>query len=269
MQTFLPFRDLQRSARCLDNLRLQKQRVECKQIVLTLTTSRKAWRNHPAVAMYRTLGGLTLLREYCAAICAECDRRKIADHTKTRAWFDEAFKTLPDDLDENMVLRPWWFGCERLFSSHRISLLRKDPEHYANSMYLMNHDSALIRGMLSDPDSGYVWPMHSHEWNFDGLEIAPDPSDDDLVAVGLSPGDVDEEPIASIWLTRYSKPQVWRGYTSPSDEHWLLSPSPFCGNKRHDVQYLLEDGVNRYDGLETTNFTSYDDATSAIVAEAV
>ncbi len=56
MQTFLPYPDFAESARVLDNKRLGKQRVEVLQILNVLTDStRKGWRNHPAVAMWRCL----------------------------------------------------------------------------------------------------------------------------------------------------------------------------------------------------------------------
>jgi hypothetical protein len=42
---------------------------------------------------------------------------------------------------------PWWIGDERVHRSHRLSLLRKDPDHYA----------PLFEGEADD-GSGYVWP---------------------------------------------------------------------------------------------------------------
>jgi hypothetical protein len=62
MQTFLPYPNAWASARCLDNKRLGKQRVECKQILLALGIDvgehrgnpESRWRHHPAVRMWRS-----------------------------------------------------------------------------------------------------------------------------------------------------------------------------------------------------------------------
>ena len=53
MQTFLPYPDFAKSAACLDNKRLNKQIVECKQILMALSGESKGWRNHPAVLMWK------------------------------------------------------------------------------------------------------------------------------------------------------------------------------------------------------------------------
>ncbi len=56
MQIFLPFKDLQKSVSVLDNKRCGKQRIESWQILkilLNLDPSKKGWRNHPAVLMWK------------------------------------------------------------------------------------------------------------------------------------------------------------------------------------------------------------------------
>ena len=53
MQTFLPYPDFQKTAQCLDNKRLGKQRVEARQIISTLEGKSNGWRNHPAVKMWK------------------------------------------------------------------------------------------------------------------------------------------------------------------------------------------------------------------------
>jgi len=69
MQTFLPFSSFWRSAKCLDNKRLGKQRVEAMQILTTLSGKNKAWKNHPAVKMWK--GYENALAEYGIVICEE------------------------------------------------------------------------------------------------------------------------------------------------------------------------------------------------------
>ena len=52
MQTFLPFNSPAKCAEVLDNKRLNKQILECYQILKVISTNGKAWRNHPAVLMW-------------------------------------------------------------------------------------------------------------------------------------------------------------------------------------------------------------------------
>ena len=48
MQTFLPFKSFQKTAKCLDYRRLGKQRVETMQILKALSQENYGWKNHPA-----------------------------------------------------------------------------------------------------------------------------------------------------------------------------------------------------------------------------
>ena len=52
MQTFLPYPDKRTSLDVLDNKRLNKQILECYQILNVLSGNSVAWRNHPAVLMW-------------------------------------------------------------------------------------------------------------------------------------------------------------------------------------------------------------------------
>lgn len=118
MQTFLPYANAAQSARVLDTARLGKQRVECLQILATLTDIYKmpdaspkhldinygefsttpavfcthagdiwgwnphragGWRNHPAVKMWEFYEAA--LVEYSLAICAEWIYRGYKDST--------------------------------------------------------------------------------------------------------------------------------------------------------------------------------------------
>ena len=53
MQTFLPHRNFQKTAKSLDRQRLGKQRVETWQILQAITNLSYEWQNHPAVKMWR------------------------------------------------------------------------------------------------------------------------------------------------------------------------------------------------------------------------
>ena len=52
MQIFLPYKDIFETAKCLDKRRLNKQIIECQQILDAIDRA-KAWRNHPIVKMYK------------------------------------------------------------------------------------------------------------------------------------------------------------------------------------------------------------------------
>ena len=52
MQTFLPYDDFEKTAQCLDRLRLGKQRVETLQILKALLIPKYGWKNHPVVKCF-------------------------------------------------------------------------------------------------------------------------------------------------------------------------------------------------------------------------
>jgi hypothetical protein len=132
MQTFLPYTDFDKTAHVLDSKRLNKQILECYQILKVLNNPdpKAGWRNHPAVKMWR--GHENALFDYTLAMIREADRRGI--------------KT--DKNKENlMVLRvatianwgnglPTWFSdsstIRRVTTTHRANLYNKDDAYYYN-----------------------------------------------------------------------------------------------------------------------------------------
>lgn len=147
MQTFLPLADFQQSAAVLDNKRLGKQRVECKQILLCLGVKigahepgRSSWRNHPAVKMWR--GYEMQLAVYSALICREWRLRGFRDRLHDE--FITAMRKL--EPSEHPLCYPKWFGLQALHASHRSNLLRKDPAHYSQF------------GWKEKDDLPYIWP---------------------------------------------------------------------------------------------------------------
>lgn len=101
MQTFLPAYTWHDSARCLDSRRLNKQKVECSQIIhaiLNRGTSNngkvRGWVNHPIVKMWSHEGllgsdGILYLIDYTLEVCIECERRDIRDNANIyRKTFD-------------------------------------------------------------------------------------------------------------------------------------------------------------------------------------
>lgn len=160
MQTFLPYADFYQSARVLDRARLGKQRVECKQLLLALGVSvgmsdsenhllskakhqssfSSAWRNHPAAKMWRRY-------ERCLAYYGMV----IASEWISRGYQDSLHPQFKKIWDYQEVEYPSWYRdkklLERVCSSHRSNLLRKDLIWYG-------------RYGWKEPDNlPYIWPV--------------------------------------------------------------------------------------------------------------
>jgi hypothetical protein len=123
MQTFLPYKSFESSAKVLDRQRLGKQRVETLQIMKALVTH-EGWINHPVTKMWR--GYEFALMSYQQAICDEWTGRGYNDSCldKTR----ELFERLPQEARLPHI--PPWLGLRKFHSAHRANLLRKSPTHY-------------------------------------------------------------------------------------------------------------------------------------------
>lgn len=135
MQTFVPEMSFAASAKALDNRRLGKQRVECLQILNTLTGVSSGWKNHPAVKMWR--GCEQGLAAYALAVCDE--------------WTSRGFRDTCAEKIRNLVspelVYPLWWGDESIHKSHQSNLIRKAPEFYSE----LWPDTA--------DDLPYVWPV--------------------------------------------------------------------------------------------------------------
>lgn len=123
MQTFLPFENFDKSAKCLDRQRLGKQRVETLQIMRTLAGLNLGWRNHPAVKMWN--GHEAALTLYGIAVCTEWRRRGYKDtcEDKITSIYYANFK------HQSMFDMPDWMGGE-IHKTHQSKLIQKFPEHY-------------------------------------------------------------------------------------------------------------------------------------------
>lgn len=137
MQSFLPYPDFSQSARCLDRLRLGKQRVEVYQILRTLNGETKGWKNHPAVRMWS--GHIPHLAGYGLAMCREWKARGYQDNLSE--------KIAQYAYHDNPATLPSWLGNKEFHKSHQSNLLRKDPEWYSK-----------FRWNVPD-DLPYVWPV--------------------------------------------------------------------------------------------------------------
>jgi hypothetical protein len=133
MQTFLPHPNFRISASLLDRQRLGKQRVEAQQILNALEGKTKGWVNHPATKMWR--GYEDALKRYLKCCIDE--------------WVARGYKNNMGVEAPTSAILPPWVGDERVHSSHRANLLRKDPTHYGSF------------GWKEDPTMPYYWPSNA------------------------------------------------------------------------------------------------------------
>ena len=160
MQTFLPQSDYRVSAAMLDSKRLNKQILECYQIlnVLSGKSPTGGWRNHPAVLMWK--GFERGLWAYVQAMVDEAKSRGIKTENneinlnklKNLCW-DDWGNNIPDYFqDENKLLR--------IVTTHRANLFKKDPLLYARFQYAVTS----INNMPCCPERKepckYYWPTH-------------------------------------------------------------------------------------------------------------
>jgi len=119
MQIFLPYADIEQSARVLDTQRLMKQRVESLQILNTIQGKSEGWRSHPAVRMIKDYPAWLCL--YSIKICQEARRRGYVDNLLPH--FEKEILTYP------YIIQPHWLGSY-LHKTHQSNLIRKKPEFY-------------------------------------------------------------------------------------------------------------------------------------------
>jgi len=124
MQTFVPYNDLYKIGKSLDNKRLGKQRVETLQILNALAGKSKGWVNHPATKMWRNHEWA--LTKYGMWMCLEWKDRGFKDTT-----FDKIYDLRKESFDPRDYEFPSWWGDMDVHESHRSNLLRKMPEHYS------------------------------------------------------------------------------------------------------------------------------------------
>ena len=130
MQTFLPSSDYEYSAQILDNKRLNKQILEGYQILKVLSGASEsgAWRNHPAVLMWKDAEHS--LMDYIDHMVYEADWRGIKTDKNV-----SNLKTLKSAFSHLWgKAQPVWSKPEhvkRVTMTHKANLYRKDPEIYA------------------------------------------------------------------------------------------------------------------------------------------
>lgn len=152
MQTFLPFSDYEQVAQTLDNKRLNKQILEGYQILKILSGASEsgAWRNHPAVLMWRK--SEAHLDKYIDQMVTEANYRGI----KTDGNVSN-LKDLKERFGNKWgSLTPFWMNKEhlhRVTTSHKANLYRKDSIHYAE--FRFDTAKPCCNTCL------YYWPTHT------------------------------------------------------------------------------------------------------------
>lgn len=153
MQTFLPYgADYKANAKCLDNKRLGKQRVEGYQILKALLGESTGWVNHPATRMWK--GHEYQLFQYLINICME--------------WRDRGYKdTVQDSLYKLMFKYkvpfsqlPEWLNNPAVSITHQANLFIKNSEHYK----LFEPATKIYQDFICCPNKcNYYWPLHRKE----------------------------------------------------------------------------------------------------------
>lgn len=133
--TFILSNDPKTCASLLDKLRLNKQKLECTQIINiieNLSSEKKGFKSHPIIYMWKN--NIDGLKYYCNCIIDEWVKRGYNNTTKKFENVSE------DDL-------PWWYKNKQIQYSHMASLHRKNPEHY----------SSLFTYPKEYYSTGYIW----------------------------------------------------------------------------------------------------------------
>ncbi|NBW11503.1 MAG: hypothetical protein EBR82_26080 [Caulobacteraceae bacterium] len=156
MQTFLPFKDFFESAQALDNKRLNKQILEGYQILKVLNNNdpKAAWRNHPAVKMWRGHEGQLWL--YIMNMVDEANKRGI----KTDKNMDN-LKVLKAATAKNWgwSLPNWYrdpFILAKVLTTHKANLYKKDPTYYSNFVSSTTDEN----NSPCCPTCSYYWVTH-------------------------------------------------------------------------------------------------------------
>ena len=130
MQTFLPYQNFEEVAADIDSKRLNKQILECYQIlnVLSNPSPTAGWRNHPAVKMWR--GYEMALFNYAMTMVSEADARSIKTENNV-ANLQRLRRERGIDWGTTMPL--WFFNnkiMKRVTTTHKANLYKKAPELY-------------------------------------------------------------------------------------------------------------------------------------------
>ena len=141
MQTFLPYANFIQTASVLDRQRLGKQRVETYQILCVLSGGTNAWKNHPAVLMWKY--NINSLVEYGLVVC---------DEWKNRGYKDNMWPRIYEFHNSNAHNNyPAWLSDYKFHQSHQSKLLQKNFSYYSQ----FNWDNNI--------SLNYLWPVMTND----------------------------------------------------------------------------------------------------------
>jgi len=141
MQTFLPFPSFEQTANVLDNRRLFKQSMECKQILSAILGASNGWRNHCITRLWEN--NPDHLLNYWKAINWELVNRNMK-FIPTPEW------KIPE------TRKPDFLGKEFFHSAYRAHLLAKNQEWYGSFSW------------KESPKFGYYSITKEGDWKFYG-----------------------------------------------------------------------------------------------------
>ena len=152
MQTFLPHKNFEKTAKHLDRKRLIKQSVENLQVLKSLSGmyTSGAWKNHPAVKMWANHEDWLFM--YNEAIVKEILLRGYKNSTQKE--FDYVYANNYFSMESE---KPWWLGNNMLHYSHKGRLFEKDQEKYYFYSQYANYKDL---GYICCDKCNYFWPTH-------------------------------------------------------------------------------------------------------------
>ena len=149
MQIFLPYPEPIMVARCLDKKRLNKQIIECDNIINAITGKSTAWKNHPVVHMYSN--HLDFIFNY--KLCLDCYRK--GDTTKALIYNKYACSAIPSFITNDFC------------NQHKRRLYTKDSVHYNQFQQYgtSNHNWYIVDNVLLIYNNGKLVQKINHTPN--------------------------------------------------------------------------------------------------------
>jgi hypothetical protein len=135
----------------LDQKRLVKQLLECRQIMAALAGETKGWVNHPATKMWR--GKEAQLFKYSLEVAKEMANRGYEYRNNLRNIDYLFYKNV--DLGGDVDGRFSEYDLNRIIYTHRGRLYEKDPEYY-----LHWYPYADFKKYVCCDRCNYYWPTH-------------------------------------------------------------------------------------------------------------
>ncbi len=129
MQIFLPYANPIKTAKCLDNKRLNKQIIECIQIISANTGINIGWKipkyciNHPITKLWKE--NIDYLIFYCKILLVEFEFRKKIMHKSYTQWI-----ILFECLNRILYTKFPKHITSEFCKFHQRKLYNKNPEYY-------------------------------------------------------------------------------------------------------------------------------------------